>query len=69
MLSRAKDVFASLVQEVSRLTDEELNASVASTAALDPAWLEGRAPWELIAIDAYDHYPLHYEALDAAVGA
>ena len=68
VLARAKDVFVSLVHEVSGLTDEELNAAVAATAALDPAWLGGRAPWELIAIDAYDHHPLHYAALDAAAG-
>jgi len=67
-LARASVVFAALVHEVGRLTDEELGAPVGATAALDPAWLEGRAPWELIAIDAYDHYPMHHAALDAAAG-
>lgn len=68
VLDRARSAFAALLHEVGQLSDEELDARVGSTAALDPAWLEGRAPWELIAIDAYDHYPLHYAALDAARG-
>jgi len=65
-VSRAADVFSSLLLEVGQLTDEELNAPVGATAALDPAWLEGRAPWELIEIDAFDHYPMHYNALEGA---
>lgn len=65
-IRRAEEVFSALVHEVGQLTDEELRAPVGSTAALDPAWLEGRAPWELIAIDAYEHYPMHYAALEGA---
>lgn len=65
-LSRARDTFAALLHEVGKLSDEEINGRVGSTAALDPAWLGDRAPWELIAIDAYEHYPMHYAALDAA---
>lgn len=68
-LARAGVVFAALVREVGRLTDEELGAPTGATAALDPAWLEGRAPWELIAIDAFDHYPMHHAALEAAARA
>ena len=65
-LRRARDVFAALVHEVGQLSDEELGARVGATAALDPAWLEGRAPWQAIGVDSFDHYPMHYDALDAA---
>jgi len=66
VLRRAADVFAALVHEVGQLSDEELNAAVGSTAALDPAWLKGEPPWQLIETDAFGHYPMHYDALDAA---
>ena len=65
-LRRARDVFAALLHEVGQLSDEELGARVGATAALDPAWLEGRAPWQAIGVDAFDHYPMHYDALDVA---
>jgi hypothetical protein len=68
VMLRAKDVFAALIHEVEQLSDEEINVRVGSTAALDPAWLEGNAPWQAIGIDAFDHYPMHYAALDAAAG-
>ena len=68
VLHRAIDVFASMVHEVGRLSDDELNACAGSTASLDPAWLEGHAPWELIATDTYDHYPMHHGALESAAG-
>jgi hypothetical protein len=63
---RARDSFEALLHEVGKLSDDELNGRVGSTASLDPAWLGGKAPWQLIAIDAYEHYPMHYAALDAA---
>lgn len=66
VLRRSREVFAALLRQVEALTDEELEAPVGATAALDPAWLEGKAPWELIAIDAYDHYPMHFAGLEAA---
>jgi hypothetical protein len=66
VLRRAADVFAALVHEVEQLSDEEVNARAGSTAALDPAWLEGNAPWQAIGVDAFEHYPMHYDALDAA---
>jgi hypothetical protein len=68
VIARAADTFRSLVREIEMLSDEELAAPVGATAALDPAWLEGRSPADLIAIDAYDHYPMHHAALEAAAG-
>lgn len=66
VLDRAHNVFDALLHEVSQLSDEELAAPAGATAALDPAWLDGRAPWAMIGIDAFEHYPMHYAALDAA---
>jgi hypothetical protein len=66
VLRRAADVFSALVHEVGQLSDEELGTAVGSTAALDPEWLRGEPPWELIRTDAFAHYPMHYAALDAA---
>lgn len=68
-LRQARHTFDALVHEVGKLSDDELNERIGSTASLDPAWLEGRAPWELIAIDAYEHYPMHYAALEAVATA
>ncbi len=62
----AREVFAELLGEIEQLNDAELNAPVGVVEHLDPAWLEGRALWELIAIDGFDHYAMHYDQLDAA---
>jgi hypothetical protein len=69
VLHRAANVFSALLHEVGQLSDEELDSTVGATASLDPAWLEGEPPWRLIKTDAFGHYPMHYEALDAAAGA
>lgn len=62
----AADVFEELLAQVEYLTDQELAGPVGLSASLDAAWLDGRAPWELIAIDGFDHYPMHFGALSAA---
>lgn len=64
--AHAREVFGDLLGELKRLTDEELAEPTGATAALDPAWLGKHAPWRIIAIDGFEHYPMHYEALDAA---
>ncbi len=66
VLQRADEIFEALMHEVGALSDGEIQSAIGATAALDRAWLEGRAPWQLIAIDCYDHYPAHYAELDAA---
>jgi hypothetical protein len=58
--------FDELVHEIGQLNDAELNQPVGVVTHLDPAWLEGRALWELIGIDGFDHYAMHYEQLDEA---
>jgi len=65
-LRRAREVFGDLLAEVHCLADGELNGTVGITEHIDSAWLDGRALWELIAIDCFDHYPMHLEALQAA---
>jgi hypothetical protein len=69
VLRHSEEVFANLLRQVGSLSDEELNAPMGATASLDPAWLESRPPWQLIAIDAFEHYRMHFEALDAAAAA
>lgn len=69
VLAHSEEVFAALQREVGALSDAELNAPVGATASLDPGWLERRPPWQLIAMDAFEHYPMHYPGLDAAAVA
>jgi len=63
----ASRVFDALLLEVGRLSDEELAGPVGVSAHIDPAWLDGRPLWELIGIDGFEHYPMHFGALEAAV--
>jgi len=64
--AQSREIFADLLSEVETLTDADLNDLTSLSSALDPAWLDGRPLWELIAIDAFEHYPMHYDALDGA---
>jgi hypothetical protein len=68
VLDHSAEVFAALCREVGALSEAELAAPTGATAALDPAWLDGSAPWRMIEIDAFGHYPMHYPALDAVRG-
>jgi hypothetical protein len=65
-VEHARAVFDDLVGEIGQLNEAELNQPVGVVEHLDPAWLEGHALWELIAIDGFDHYAMHYEQLDEA---
>lgn len=64
--STAGRLFEELLAEVGLLSDDELAGATGSSANLDPAWLGSRAPWELIGIDGFDHYPMHFRSLEAA---
>lgn len=68
-LSRAELSFRELLEEVASLTDEEIEENAGFIADVDPAWLEGKKLWELIAIDCFEHYPMHYKALEEAAQA
>ncbi len=60
-------VFAELVHELMLVSDAEMNEATGVVAHIDPAWLQGRTLAEVIAVDAFDHYPMHYDELDQAL--
>ena len=64
--AQAVFTFSDLLSEVSSLTDEELNGFVGVSKNIDPAWLEDRTLAQAIAIDSFEHYPMHYDAFNAA---
>lgn len=66
VLADSQQVFSDLVGEVSRLSDDELNTMTGITAFVDPMWLDGHTLWELIGIDGFEHYPMHFDVLEAA---
>jgi len=66
VLVRSTLVFNDLMTEVELLDDAELNSLTGVSEHIDPAWLGGRTLAELIGIDAFEHYPMHFALLDAA---
>jgi hypothetical protein len=58
--------FLRMLEEIAILANEELTEVTGIAAAVDPAWLDGKPLWELIGIDCFDHYPMHYAQLEAA---
>jgi hypothetical protein len=65
-LVRSSKVFLDLLEEVAKLTNEELSHDVGVTARIDQGWLQGRSLAETIGIDGFEHYPMHYAVLAAA---
>lgn len=68
VLRRWEEIGVSLRAELAMLTDDDLDGASPLAAHLDPAWLDGHTPAELIAVDAVDHYPMHHALLEAAAG-
>lgn len=68
-IARAHATFADLLAEVGALSDEELAGPAGVAAALDPAWLQGRTLADLLGVDCFEHYPMHFALLEAAAGA
>jgi hypothetical protein len=66
IIAASAQIFAELLSEVSRLTETDLGSSDGIAKYIDPTWLRGRNVGELIAIDAYEHYPMHFESLEAS---
>lgn len=60
--------FLQLLEEVGLLGDEELVSTAGVTASIDPAWLQGRTLAQVIGVDAFDHYEMHFEQLESAAG-
>lgn len=69
VLERAAPVFGELVDQIAQLEDKELDERVGMTAFIDPTWLGKHSLGEIIAIDTYEHYPMHFDALKAAAAA
>ena len=67
--ARAVFVFSDLLAEIAGLTDAELSETTGITKRIDPAWLEDRTLAEMIAIDSFEHYPMHESVLIAAAKA
>ena len=66
VMARSELVFNDLMTEIEPLDDAELTSVTGVTVHIDPAWLEGKSLEELIAIDGYEHYPMHFAILEAA---
>ena len=66
VLARSARDFLSLLEEVGSLTDAELSEPRGITAAIDPAWLQDRTLSEVIGVDGFEHYPMHFAQLEAA---
>lgn len=69
VLAHASKTFLDLIDEVEALTDEELSSTTGVTAGIDPAWLRGQTLGELIGVDCFEHYPMHFAQLVAAAQA
>lgn len=65
LCTAARD-FLALLEEIGMLSSAELTENAGIAVAIDPAWLEGKSLAELIAIDCFEHYPMHYAQLEAA---
>lgn len=68
-LAHADEVFRELIHEIMLLSDIELVEKTGITEHIDPSWLQGRALWEVIGIDGFEHYPMHFEAFEEAAAA
>lgn len=66
VLALSDRTFRELIREISLLYDPELISRTGVTEHIDSAWLQGRTLAEVIAVDCFDHYPMHYEELDEA---
>lgn len=66
VLEHSAVTFRDLIHEIVLLSDPELIESTGITEHIDPAWLQGRTLAEVIAVDGFEHYPMHYEELDEA---
>ena len=68
-LARSNRIFREMIDQVRVLQEDEINGKGGITRYIDPAWLDGRPLWEVIGIDAFEHYPMHFEELEKAQGA
>jgi hypothetical protein len=62
----AEETFLDLLEEVGQLADDEVDGAGGIVEFIDPAWLQGRTLAEVIAVDGFEHYPMHHAELRAA---
>jgi hypothetical protein len=65
-LARASKTFLDLIEEIAKLSEAELAGETALVKRIDPGWLQGRSIAEVIGVDSFEHYPMHYDGLAAA---
>jgi hypothetical protein len=66
VMSQSARDFLTLLEEIAVLANSELAETRGVAAAIDPAWLQGRSLAEVIGVDAFEHYPMHFAQLEAA---
>jgi len=66
VLEQSSTVFADLIGELMMLSDTDMIEDTGVIANIDPAWLQGRTFAQVVAVDCFDHYPMHYEELELA---
>ncbi len=68
-LARSHRVFREMIDQIRVLQDDEINGKGGIVRFLDPGWLDGRPLWEVVGIDAFEHYPMHFDELTKAQNA
>ncbi|MDO8987432.1 MAG: ClbS/DfsB family four-helix bundle protein [Coriobacteriia bacterium] len=66
VLEQSQRVFKALIHEIMMLTDGDMCDDTGIMAHIDPAWLQGRTLAQVIGVDAFEHYPMHYDELELA---
>ncbi len=66
VLARSLRVFRELIEQARVLQDDEINGQGGIVRHIDQAWLDGRPLWEVIGIDSFEHYPMHFDDLQKA---
>jgi len=66
VLARSARDFLELLEEVASLANAELSGTRGVAAAIDPAWLQGRSLAQVIGVDGFEHYPMHFAQLEVA---
>jgi len=66
VLAQSARDFLALVEEIGMLGNAELAQLTGIALGIDPAWLQGRSLAEVIGVDGFEHYPMHYAQLESA---
>lgn len=66
VLARSARDFLALIEEVGMLDEADVAAKSVLAARVDPAWLQDRTLGEVIGVDGFEHYPMHFAQLELA---